>query len=77
MVTAFISFFVAGFSDTLDGFLARALKIESTAGAFLDGLADRVLLMGIFFALGVKHLLPLWLVILVIFVPAWMQGSSS
>ncbi len=36
-------FFVAGFTDWLDGFLARRLKQTSRFGAFLDPVADKLL----------------------------------
>ena len=36
---------VAGFTDIIDGWLARHEKSESTAGAFLDPLADRVFVL--------------------------------
>jgi len=37
---------VAGFTDFIDGWLARHEKSESTAGALLDPLADRVFVFG-------------------------------
>lgn len=36
-------FFVAGISDWFDGFLARALKQQSAFGAFLDPVADKLM----------------------------------
>ena len=36
-------FFIAGLSDWLDGYLARVLKQESTFGAFLDPVADKLM----------------------------------
>jgi phosphatidylglycerophosphate synthase len=36
---------VAGFTDIMDGWLARHEKSESTTGAFLDPLADRVFVL--------------------------------
>jgi phosphatidylglycerophosphate synthase len=36
---------VAGFTDVIDGWLARHEKSESTAGAFLDPLADRIFVL--------------------------------
>lgn len=75
MMIAFITFVIAGLSDILDGLLARALKVKSTVGAFLDPLADKVLLMGVFITLGFKHLIPLWLVIVVTFRDALIIGG--
>ena len=64
---AFCLTLIAGISDILDGLLARILKVYSAIGARLDPFADKVLLMGIYTALSMKELVPLWLVILVIF----------
>ncbi len=36
---------VAGFTDVIDGWVARQAKSESTTGAFLDPLADRIFVL--------------------------------
>lgn len=64
---AFLLFVAAGISDLLDGLLARLLKSQTTVGKFLDPLADKVLLVGVFVTLGVQGFVPSWLVILVTF----------
>jgi CDP-diacylglycerol---glycerol-3-phosphate 3-phosphatidyltransferase len=43
--------FAAAFTDWLDGFLARRWHITSTLGAFLDTIADKLLVAGTLFAL--------------------------
>jgi len=40
---AAVVFFIAGLSDWVDGYLARMLKQESTFGAFLDPVADKLM----------------------------------
>lgn len=55
----------AGLTDVLDGMLARRWKASSRLGAYLDPVADKVLLSGSFLALGVAGALPWWLVGLV------------
>lgn len=67
MSTAFWLFIVAGLSDILDGLLARLLKERTEIGAYLDPIADKALLIGVFISLAVQKFLPLWLVILVVF----------
>lgn len=67
MTAAFLVFLGAGFSDFLDGLLARLLKNHTLIGAYLDPLADKALLMGLTVVLCIKGLLPLWLVILIVF----------
>lgn len=67
LVLAFLFFSLAGLSDALDGFLARIFKARTTLGAYLDPIADKALLVGVFAALGQTGLVELWVVILVIF----------
>jgi cardiolipin synthase len=52
---------IAGASDFLDGFLARRLKAASPAGAYLDPIADKLLLSGAYLVLGCDRVIPLWL----------------
>lgn len=63
---AFLAFAVAGVSDAIDGFLAKRFKWETELGAYLDPLADKLLIVCIFIAFGVTQRLPSWLVILVV-----------
>lgn len=62
---ALILFAVAGFSDGLDGFLAKRFHWQTWIGGFLDPLADKLLLVSSVVALGWLGLLPWWLVGLV------------
>lgn len=59
-------FAVAGFSDGLDGFLARRYGWRTPLGAILDPLADKFMLVGVYLMLGWNGLIPLWLMLLVI-----------
>lgn len=59
-------FALAGFSDGLDGYLARRFDWRSRLGALLDPLGDKFLLVGVYLVLGWDGLLPWWLVGLVI-----------
>ena len=63
---AFILFVVAGISDAVDGFLAKRFGWVTELGAYLDPLADKLLIVSIFVALGVRGSLPSWLVIAVV-----------
>ncbi len=64
-------FAVAGLSDALDGYLARRLKMGSVIGAYLDPVADKLLLTAAYIALtvplGQEVMIPLWLTIIVLF----------
>lgn len=63
---AFFVFLAAGVSDALDGFLAKRFDWRTELGAVLDPLADKLLLVSLFIALGVSKDLPLWLVLAVV-----------
>ncbi|MEZ5898265.1 MAG: CDP-alcohol phosphatidyltransferase family protein [Hyphomicrobium sp.] len=63
---AFLVFLVAGISDGVDGFLAKRFNWETELGAYLDPIADKLLIVCIFIALGVTDKLPSWIVIAVV-----------
>tara|TARA_B100000965_G_scaffold28469_2_gene21099 strand:- start:172 stop:708 length:537 start_codon:yes stop_codon:yes gene_type:complete len=53
-LTAFILFFIAGLTDYLDGYLARKYNVISEFGEILDPIADKILIIFVFFALAVN-----------------------
>ncbi len=59
-------FLLAGFSDALDGYLARRFDWASRLGALLDPLGDKLLMMTTYLILGLQTLIPMWLVLAVI-----------
>ena len=63
---AFVLFVAAGASDAIDGYLAKRFGWQTELGAYLDPLADKLLVVSIFIALGVRGDLPSWLVITVV-----------
>lgn len=63
---ALVLFAIAGITDALDGILARALKQKTILGAYLDPIADKLLLVTSFVALAILNLLPVWLTVIVI-----------
>lgn len=60
---AFAGFLIAGISDAVDGFVARQFNQRSELGAYLDPVADKLLLVSVFVVLGIMGQLPLWLVV--------------
>jgi cardiolipin synthase len=71
LVVACVLFALAGITDMLDGFIARHLNQYSALGAFLDPMADKLLMTVAFLLLCIpgKHLMPtipIWVVILAI-----------
>jgi len=63
---ALVVFVVAGLTDALDGTLARLLKCQTTLGAYLDPIADKLLLVTSFVTLAVFQIIPAWLAVIVI-----------
>ena len=55
---ALILFVLAGFSDGLDGLLARTLKQQTVLGQYLDPIADKLLLSTMFLVLSILHKIP-------------------
>ena len=58
---ALLLVFVAGFSDALDGYLAKQFDWRSRLGGLLDPLADKLLLVSLFVTLALLGLIPVWL----------------
>jgi cardiolipin synthase len=68
---ALVTFLAAGLTDLLDGLIARATGQKTTLGAWLDPMADKLLLVTMFVMLtlpntGAANRLPLWFTVLVI-----------
>ena len=63
---AFFVFVCAGISDAIDGYLAKRFNWTTELGAYLDPLADKLLIVSIYIALAVSREIPMWLVIAVV-----------
>jgi cardiolipin synthase len=69
--TALVVFVIAGITDALDGLAARLAGQRTSIGAWLDPMADKLLLVTTFIvltlpAVPVTNHLPVWLTVLVI-----------
>jgi cardiolipin synthase (CMP-forming) len=68
---ALVVFAVAGLTDMLDGLIARRAGQQSSLGAWLDPMADKLLAVSTFVVLtipglGLANRLPIWLTVLII-----------
>jgi len=63
---ALLVFTIAGISDGLDGLLARYYNQRTTLGAYLDPIADKLLLTAAFVSLAILKIVPGWLTVIVI-----------
>jgi cardiolipin synthase len=74
---AFYVFVIAGLTDAVDGYIARRFSQQSELGAYLDALADKLLIATSFIALFAAAALPYWLVVLVIFRDIMIVGAVA
>jgi cardiolipin synthase len=63
---ALVVFFVAGITDGLDGLVARLCHQKTTLGAYLDPLADKLLLVSSFILLSHLQKVPTWLAVIAV-----------
>lgn len=61
IVVAVVLFFVAAYTDFIDGWLARRWKVQSSWGSFYDPLADKVLTLLIMYYIVHISLMPMWM----------------
>ena len=59
-------FFVAGFTDILDGYIARKYKLVTDWGAAADPLADKLMLITVLTCLVLQNYLPLWVLLIIL-----------
>lgn len=72
---AFILCCLASITDMLDGFLARRLNNETKLGFYLDVIADKFFIFSIYSIIGIKLLLPIYIIFCVIFRDIFISGS--
>jgi cardiolipin synthase (CMP-forming) len=65
-ITALIVFLLTCISDSLDGYIARTWRQQTTLGTFLDPIADKLLMVSTFAILAWLKALPIPLTVLLI-----------
>ena len=76
-LSALILFVLAGFSDALDGLLARILHQQTLLGQYLDPIADKALLSTVFLVLSILHKIPWKFTVLVFSRDALILAASA
>jgi len=66
-VMALVLMIAAGITDMLDGAIARYFNLRTTVGAYLDPLADKLMLISMFVTLFIIGQVPLFLFLAVVF----------
>jgi len=75
-VWALLLFWIAGFSDGLDGYLASRFGWQSRIGALLDPIADKLLVAGMFITLTITQHIPIGLTAVVLFRDVVIFGGA-
>lgn len=63
---AFIFFTISGITDIADGFIARKFNLVSNFGKLMDPLADKLTQISTLASLGITHIIPIWILVIVI-----------
>lgn len=69
---ALVVLMVSGFTDWLDGRLARILNQSSRLGQVLDPLADRLYILAVVIGLGLREIIPYWLAVVLLLRDAFL-----
>jgi cardiolipin synthase len=76
-LAALVLIAVAGFSDALDGFLARTFDWRTPLGSLLDPAADKLLVVTVFLTLAYLGLVPLLLTVVVVVRDVVIVGGAA
>jgi len=66
-LAAFLLFTLAAISDYVDGYFARKYRLVTKLGKVLDQMSDKILITSIFVVFVEIHMIPGWLLIILIF----------
>ena len=62
---ALLIFLAAGFTDILDGAIARRFNMVTKWGAILDPLADKLMSLTVLISLTVSSIIPVWVLLII------------
>lgn len=64
-IGAIVTFSLSGITDILDGAIARKYNLISDFGKLMDPLADKITQLSMLFMLTIKHIIPIWIIVVV------------
>ena len=64
-IGAIITFSLSGVTDILDGAIARKYNLVSDFGKLMDPLADKITQLSMLLMLTIKHIIPIWIIVVV------------
>jgi len=65
IVLSIIIYILAVVTDAIDGYIARAMDYSTSTGAYLDIIADLILVLTGFIAFIIKGIYPIWILIVI------------
>ena len=65
-ILAFVFFTISGITDIADGFIARKFNFVSNFGKLMDPLADKLTQITTLGSLAITHIIPIWILIIVL-----------
>ena len=65
LIISMVIFLIAGFTDILDGYIARKYNMITKCGSALDPLADKIMLLTVLSCLVLSSYFPIWVIIVV------------
>ena len=76
-ILAFIFFTLSGITDIADGFIARKFNLISNFGKLMDPLADKLTQISTLTSLVITHIIPTWILIIVLLKEFIMMCGAS
>lgn len=76
-ILAIIFLTISGFTDILDGAIARKFNLITNFGKLIDPLADKITQLSLLGTLVVKNIIPLWILVIVLVKEAAMVAGAS
>lgn len=76
-ILAFVFLTLSGLTDILDGFIARRFNFITNFGKLIDPLADKVTQIAVLAVLTIQHVIPLWILSIVLLKEFFMISGAS
>ncbi len=76
-LAALVLIAIAGFSDALDGYLARAFDWRTPLGSLLDPAADKLLIISVFLTMTILGLVPIFITVVVVLRDVVIIGGAA
>lgn len=75
-IEAFIFLTLSGFTDILDGFIARKFCFITNFGKLIDPLADKTTQVAILVTLALKNIIPMW-ILMIVFIKEFVMIAGA